>query len=685
MTPDQDALARALEECAREPVHIPNAIQSHGALVSVDPAFSRIHQVSANIEDFLGVTPDQALGMSPELLFGIRPVAVMKAAVVRGKQYFTRNVRRQLPAGTRYLLISGYQSTADRVVLELEPLRRGGSTRMMGLLNHWLDLLISAQNQDALLQSLTETVRDVTRCDRVLVFQFDPNWHGHVLAESRNERMQSFLDHRFPASDIPSQVRALYDINPLRSIVDARQESVPLVPERDPYVADPLDMSLGALRAVSPVHRQYMHNMGIAASMSVAIHREEKLWGLLSCHGREPALFSPAARETTRALVEVAAQRLFRLGARSDAAFMRKIEQSRESFASREPRRSAVDLLKRHGPEWMKLFKVCGMALVHGDTVAGVGDRPRDGELRKLAHWVVGRHEESSRCWSTDRLLEELADAEVDVGEMCGLLAVPMFVDEPRNAWFMMFRDEEVKSLRWAGSPHEKATVESGQPRLDPRHSFDTWLEEVRGRGARWETAQIRAALALAEHLSVTLSVGRIAQLNEELENTNRKLREMAQTDSLTQLWNRYRMEQEIDEELAAAERYGRPCAVLLFDVDHFKAVNDTWGHDAGDRVLAGIAGRARSLLRETDHLGRWGGEEFVLLAGNTPAEDAPVVAERIRQEIAASELPPAGRVTISVGVACCQPGERRRALVARADAALYQAKHEGRNRVAMA
>lgn len=680
----RQTLAQALEQCAREPVHIPGGIQDCGALLSVDAGFARIHQASANLGAFFDIEAGAAIGLAPEAVVGRRAVRLLRDSLARGDQRAVAYLRRRVGTTLRRLYIAASRSSHGRVLLEAEPFIHAGQTRLLGGLGEAIVPLVAEAEPGRVLQRLTEAVLAITGCDRVLVYQFDDDWHGVVRAESRVPGIDSFLHHHFPASDIPPQVRRLYEVSPVRSIPDATRPPVPLVPEHDPWIDAPLDMSAGMLRAVSPVHVEYMRNMGIVASMSVAVYREQSLWGLLSCHGRRPHAFSPALRQVARALVELAAQRLFWLEERADAAFLRRVEQSRETMTGQAVRREPGEVLRRDGGEWMRLFRACGLALVQGDTVWAVGRRPADREIVALARAIAAGHGRRAGCWTTDALAETDVARGLGIDGICGLLAAPMVMEEPESAWFMLFREEELKAIRWAGRPAD-LQMDAGASEPGPRRSFATWREDVRGRSARWREADVRAAQALAENLTVALSVSRIAQLNERLAHTNQRLRELAQTDSLTGLWNRYRMEQEIDEALATAERYARPFALLLFDVDHFKRVNDTWGHDVGDQVLIGLAGLARSLLRETDHLGRWGGEEFVLLAGDTGPEDAAVVAERLRREIAAASFPPAGQVTVSIGVASGQPGEPRRMLVKRADAALYQAKHEGRNRVMQA
>ena len=159
----------------------------------------------------------------------------------------------------------------------------------------------------------------------------------------------------------------------------------------------------------------------------------------------------------------------------------------------------------------------------------------------------------------------------------------------------------------------------------------------------------------------------------------------LAITDGLTQIANRYHTEEILGQEIATAARDGRPCGVVLFDIDHFKAFNDRFGHNEGDRLLVALAREVASIVRETDHLGRWGGEEFMIVVSNASLGAAAQLAERVRKAAVRMSVDRLPSVTLSLGVAQWQLGDDQRSLVLRADEALYQAKARGRNRVVIA
>lgn len=177
----------------------------------------------------------------------------------------------------------------------------------------------------------------------------------------------------------------------------------------------------------------------------------------------------------------------------------------------------------------------------------------------------------------------------------------------------------------------------------------------------------------------------KVAARTRELEEKNQALARLAVTDGLTGLFNRVKLDTELEQEFARTRRYATPFSVLLLDVDHFKRINDTHGHQAGDRVLIALAAILRQCARATDKVGRWGGEEFLLICPQTELAGARRLAEHQRTTIAAHAFPGIGHCGASFGVTQYQDGDTVSTLIARADAALYRAKAGGRNRVEVA
>ncbi|WP_421621278.1 diguanylate cyclase [Alkalilimnicola ehrlichii] len=684
---DPSELARAQEACAREPVHIPGAVQPSGCLISLDQRLRRLLQASANLHRFFGVTPEQALASDPKALLGRHLLRRISASLPQAPlQPVSLVAGMRLRGRNRRFRTTAYRS-GERVVLEFEALSGPDTQTLFPAMGDWLSHLAGARTAGALLETLVAAARDLTGHERAMVYQFDPDWHGCVVAESRCEHMDSYLSHHFPASDIPPQVRRLYDVNPVRSIPDAPAAPVPLVPTEDPLDQHPLDLSAGVLRAVSPIHQAYLHNMGVKSALSVAIRDDaEGLWGLLACHGQEARSLPPTLRDAVLALVQVAQSRLMLLNAQRNARYQRRVRACRARLVlERRPRATRLsELVADHGADWLTLFRACGIALAYRGQYHTFGTAPPDRTLAALVQGLV-RLAPRDASWSWHSPDDWPVAAELPRGRCCGLLAAPVLVDSEQPAFLLFFRAENVQTRLWAGRPEALWGAEKVAAPLTPRHSFAAWREEVRGHSAPWRDIEREAVLDLADEVAVLLSRKEIDLLNAQLTEANRRLKRQATTDSLTGVWNRYRMQEQIELERGAHERYGTPCSLLLFDIDHFKAVNDQYGHEAGDQVLVALARAVVGELRATDFLGRWGGEEFIVLATNSAPEEAWTLAERLRQCIAGLRFPGVGPVTISVGVASLSRGDTVDRLIDRADRAMYRAKQRGRNRVEQA
>ncbi|TDY01565.1 sensor domain-containing diguanylate cyclase [Thiohalophilus thiocyanatoxydans] len=671
---NDNKLQKALESCAREPVHIPGAIQPQGCLISMDDTFSRILQVSANINHCLAVSPEQALQSSPQQLLGKQLIQRLQRAL-KDAPFSTTALRttRRFDEQTRRYNVLAYRS-GKRLVLEFEQLHQSSRHRLLPAVNDWLDRFARANDSQALLDTLTQGIRELTGYERVMVYHFDNEWHGSVIAESLGGQADSFLGHHFPASDIPPQVRALYDINPVRSIPDARVTGVPLIPAEDPDNG-PLDLSQGILRAVSPIHLAYLQNMDVQGALSIALHNQQQLYGLVAAHALQPRPLPPDVRDAARSLVQAATQRLFLLKAHSEARFLQRVRDSQALISDiRGQLREPATIVQEHGYDWLELFEACGCALVYPKHTIGLGRVPDRPTLQKIVAWL-NQESQTHDTWQSHELRHTGLAGLVDKQDACGLLAAPLPLGQKDTGWLLLLRAEHIETRLWAGNPEKPLLDDKEEVRLSPRHSFATWAEQVTGQSRAWSAIEQRAVTGLAEDLAVAVSAHEIAKLNERLEH-------LAYTDALTGIWNRSRTETVLDSEISAAIRYGRPCSVLLFDIDHFKQVNDTHGHDAGDKVLVTISDILNRSLRPTDHFGRWGGEEFLVIAGNSTLECTLQLAERLRQAIEAGDMGPIGHITASFGVTTWVAGDTRRTLVKRADQAMYRAKEAGRNRV---
>lgn len=476
--PDRDEL---LEGCEREPIHVPGAVQPHGCL------FAFRHGVAVTV----CADRAEALGRGPEEVFGAAGAAEIERAPARQPLTIRTADGAELDV-TSHLV-------GDIRVVEVEPPSDVDLNTRYGLLEQ-MRALQAATTLAALLDATAGAVRSLTGFDRVMIYRFDPEWNGEVVAEAREPDLDPFLGLRYPASDIPPQARALYLRNPIRLIPAVDHEPVPLVAGAG-AVGPALDLSDATLRAVSPVHLEYLRNMGVAASMSAALTVDGALWGLIACHHyRAPR--RPSQR--TRAGVEVLAKTASALLAQFQAAaaatervdLLLRIEQigSRLAESDADPLATLTD----PGTTLAEVVAADGAATWRPGEVRTAGRCPPGEVIDALGRRLAER--------GADGLVTDHAGADEDraaagvADHAAGVLAVPV---PEAAAWLLWFRDEQIRSVRWGGDPHHKELRRdpTGGVRLGPRRSFAEYVELVRGTSRPWTPAQVEVANLLGRRV----------------------------------------------------------------------------------------------------------------------------------------------------------------------------------------
>ncbi len=487
MTPVTDT---ELTECDREPIHLLGGIQPHGALLAFTEPDLSLAVVSANTQEWLGVSPQALLGRPLADVLHPTSLALVSRALTQPAGGSLR-----IEAAGRVFV--GLLHRRDGLaVLDLEPVVESSSEEeALTRVNQLLSPLTRAQGPRGLLQEVANAVRALSGFDRVMVYLFDADWHGEVVAESLDPAMDSFLGLHFPASDIPAQARALYVRSTLRLIADARAAPVPLVPAVLPGQGRPLDLSDSALRSVSPVHLEYLANMDVRASMSISLVRDGVLWGLVACHHRQPLKVPAATRRACDVLARLVSLQL----ASEERATMSEELARRASFqAQLVEQLSAEDTsltisLSRHADLLLGLTHATGAALLLGETPVLLGATPTLDEVGALATWLGAQSFDATLHTEKLGQLHPPARAYADVAS--GLLVVRLDAGAPR--FIVWFRPEVARTIRWAGNPRKPVVEGPGVRRLHPRASFDAWQETVRGTSVPWTAEDQASAAAL--------------------------------------------------------------------------------------------------------------------------------------------------------------------------------------------
>jgi light-regulated signal transduction histidine kinase (bacteriophytochrome) len=522
-------------DCAREPIHIPGGIQPHGFLFSIAPDGTLL-QVSANVAALTGSPAEQAPGQPIARIVGDEWAALIVEALAThqedgiplyiGSMSDPRANANGARATPFAVIVHRHEGIA---IVELEPARGTLDvfSSMYPLVRTFINRLEEVQTVEGLAQLAADEVQRITGYGRTLVYNFDSTGSGHVIAEHVEPGYASYADQHFPGSDIPAQARALYVRNRIRLIADADYRPSPLVPPLHPSTGKPTDLTYASLRSVSPVHVQYMKNMGTLSSMSMSIVVRGKLWGLISCHhdsARVPPFEVRTACEHIAQILslqieakEEHAQAQYRLELRRTLARLLAAMANTESF---------TDALANDPKDLLGLTASDGAAIVFDGRVLLVGTTPSEPEVAKLVEWLDTRVDDT---FDTDSLATACPVLPANP-HYAGLLAVS--ISKLFRNYVLWFREEVVQTIKWAGDPRAKLAGLSAS--LSPRQSFDVWTDTVRGRSLAWRPAELEIAVEFRTALLgiVLRRAEELAQLALELGRANKELEGFSYTVS---------------------------------------------------------------------------------------------------------------------------------------------------------
>jgi light-regulated signal transduction histidine kinase (bacteriophytochrome)/ActR/RegA family two-component response regulator len=512
-TATQTPVTTDVTNCDREPIHIPGAILPHGAMLVLEAETLDVLQLAGDVTGLLGVSPEDLLGQSIGALFQPEQIENLRALGANFPLLKPRHLLDpQMRTVTGLPLDASLHRSDGALVLEFEAADTGErfAADPLAAVQEMVEGLENAASIIALCQMAAERVRDVALYDRVLVYQFMPDESGWVIAESKAEGLEPFLDLHYPAADIPKQARALYVKNGLRLITQVNYEPARLVPTNNPKTGNPLDMSQAILRDVSPIHREYLRNMGIDASMSISIIIGGALWGLIACHHYSPRVLP----RHLRAICELFG---------SMFSYQLEVFDKRDQFNTRLTSRmvlqelmlnlaSADDYargLTEQSPNLLDYIHG-GAATLDGKLQGGVsvcvkgeltflGTTPNDSQINALVDWLNTHMRATEGVYATDRLGEMWEPAKDFADVASGLLVISVS-PEPSD-FIIWFRPELAGTALWAGKPIKAVAEGPDGAVLSPRKSFEIWKETVRGRGLPWKPEDLDAARDLRTSL----------------------------------------------------------------------------------------------------------------------------------------------------------------------------------------
>lgn len=519
------ASAVNLSNCDHEPIHIPGSVQGHGCLLvlSSDPSGHLvIEQASENVADYLGMPVSSLLGASCEAIFGAELERDFRAELATKRDFRANHFLRsfELPSGKTMEIIT--HSINQALVVEFE---RADEKVDQNILNTTLVNVVAQleiiRDIDGLGGAITREIRALTGFDRVLLYSFDEEGNGTVIAEDRNENLESMLHLRFPATDIPRQARHLYLLNRVRIIPDVDYTPSPVIAREEG--AEPLDMTYSVLRSVSPIHREYMRNMRTASSMSFSVVIDGKLWGMVSCHNATAKTVSYIVRSGCDVLTRIVAAQISAHTRAADfveAIRLKAIERDLLTYMALEEK--YLDGITNHPEKVMELTRANGAAFILDDACVLMGETPGEHQVRMLAEWLATRKD--PEFYATDHLSSEFPLAEAFADAASGILAISL--SQVHRFQIIWFRPEILRTVHWAGKPDTETKRSGHALEINPRQSFASWSELVRRRAEPWTRVEIEAARDFRN--SVLLIVLRraeeLADMAAELEFANKEL-----------------------------------------------------------------------------------------------------------------------------------------------------------------
>jgi light-regulated signal transduction histidine kinase (bacteriophytochrome) len=521
-----------LIDCDQEPILVPGCIQPNGVLLVLDRQGFAIENVAGDTSFVLGVEREHVIGHSLSTLLDTQAESFVAAQLGSPSANVAPIICLRVRSHNGSLPLDLTLSASERtVIIELEPARRTAidGRDPIAQLKTLLSALHHTDSVQEGCEAATSALRAATGFERAMAYRFLDDGSGVVVAEDAAPGLEPFLGLRYPASDIPMQARELYKRNWLRVIPDVDYVPAPLLPPINARTGKPVDMSQCALRSVSPIHLEYLRNMGVRASMSVSVMFRNELWGMLLLHHAAPRHVSTDLRVACETFAQIFSLHV-EAKTQTELAILRiNTRAIREEIVFRllHARDAGTALCS---PDLLRYTAATGAAVHYDGRLHCIGETPSSADIMDLIRWLDAQQ---GTVYATDQLSLEYPPALSYSGVASGLLAVAVS-REPRNH-VLWFRQEVVKIVKWAGDPTKQVrgntpgigaagsgAAGSGVPgigapgiRLAPRKSFAMWPNEKRDSSSPWSEVHIEAAESLRVLLLETTLKGVVAGRSE--------------------------------------------------------------------------------------------------------------------------------------------------------------------------
>ena len=489
------------EFCGSIPLNFINLIQPHGLLLVLDKKNLKIVQLSENTQETLGVAAENLLNESLGKFIKEEQFLYLREQVNRKENtnhlplYITwEEPQEKAFSGLMY-------AKEEYILLELEPLAAAASTDTFVQIYQEIGQVVAALKNASSVRDLSrlaaEELKKLSGFDKVMVYKFDKNWNGEVVAEAYEEGLPSYLGLHFPASDVPKQARELYLKTPYRLIPDVQAKAVKLYPVINPLTNRLSDIAECSLRAVPLVHIEYLKNMKVGASMSTPIVVGNGLWGLISCHHKVPRAISFELRSSFQIISGIFSAQLSALEKENSFTYAKSLHKIEIKLLEQLYSKPSLEEGLFQEPAFLHdLLKVSGLVLVTKDSYESSGEVPDTFFVHSLVKWLSRYNRE--KVFFTDSLPGIFLSAAKYKEHASGLIALEISMGK---AYLFGFRPEVIKSVNWGGNPREAINFEEDKKQYHPRNSFQLWKEQVEFTAEPWHPEEV----AVASHVRIAI------------------------------------------------------------------------------------------------------------------------------------------------------------------------------------
>ncbi|MGI4749641.1 MAG: ATP-binding protein [Janthinobacterium lividum] len=607
-----------LTNCDQEPIHIPGKIQAHGFLVAVDNETYIISFISENTKAYLGKEAAYFLG---------KPISHLESFFKSADQNQLTNLLIFFKNGKNADSINPYPIHIDQnkfnlilsisgtnLLLEFEPATSDLDFDVHKTIGKSVSEILSGKNLHSLLCNTAAEIKKIIQYDRVMIYKFNEDGHGKVVSEVKNYDLESLLDLYYPATDIPKQARELYKINLTRIIADVNTVSSSIITFQDPNL--PLDLSHSALRAVSPIHIQYLKNMGVASSFSISLMAKGELWGLVACHNYSPRFINYKARDASKLIGQILSSALEYRQEEENTEMLHTLDQAASAVSKQiKSEENITDALTSHATTIQNLTKASGAVLIFNNTVSRVGVTPDEEQIEEITAWLKTTLQDT--VYYTHRFPQVFLPAKKYSNIASGILAC--IISKELNEWMIWFKPEQIESITWAGNPEKPVEhQQNGLMQLSPRKSFEAWTEIVKNTSEKWSIKEVSVVVKIRGEImdAINRKANEIRLLNDRLQLAYDEL------DTFT-----YTISHDLRTPLSAVKSYSE----LLLTTN--KSLDDGAKKILG-RIVAG-ADKMNYLIKEILRYSHVGRADFELVKINMPA-----LLEDLKQEVTAALKP---------------------------------------------